>query len=122
MVQVKQANLATPEQADRIAEVIADKAPDLTEYSAWDKLDALSSNTEIEAVEVLENQVFIEDNDFAGNCVVYVQLNYGQGRDMTGMTANFPGRFRGHFEDFDDDNNNVIIVDDIEVDTSSFYE
>ena len=116
MVQVKQANLASASQADRIAEAVSNVAPDLTPYSAWNDLDALSSHTEVEAVEPLESQIFLEGDRFAGNCVVYVQLNYGDGDDGASMSDSYPGKFRGHMDD------GSVVIDDIEVDISSFYE
>jgi hypothetical protein len=115
MVQVKQANLAKGEDADRIAEAVANIADDLTPYSAWNELDALSSHTEVEAVEPLESQIFLEENRFAGNCVVYVQLNYGDRGDSASLSDSYPGKFRGHMDD------GFVMIDDIEVDTSSFY-
>jgi hypothetical protein len=114
---VKQANLASASQADRIAEAVANVAPDLTRYSAWDDLDSLSWHTEVEAVEPLESQIFLEENRFAGNCVVYVQLNYGDGDDVVSMSDSYPGKFSGHIN-----NNDTVVIDDVEVDTSSFYE
>lgn len=114
MVQVKQANLASASQADRIAEAVANVA-DLTPYSAWNELDALSAHTEVEAVEPLESQIFLEGNRFAGNCVVYVQLNYGDRGDSASLSDSYPGKFRGHMDD------GFVMIDDIEVDTSSFY-
>jgi hypothetical protein len=116
MVQVKQANLATAPQADRIAEAVSNVAPDLTPYSAWNDLDALSNRTEVEAVEPLESQIFLEGERFAGNCVVYVQLNYGDSDDSASLSDSFPGKFWGHIDD------SSVVIDDIDVDTSSFYE
>jgi hypothetical protein len=44
-------------------------------------------------------------------------LNYGQGDDAVSFPEAFPGKVHGHIDD-----NQDIIIDDMTVDTTSFYQ
>jgi hypothetical protein len=90
----------------------------VTESEGWDRLDELSSRTELESVEANPDGIF-ESPDMTFQAIgnVYVTLNYGGKRDSTSMADSYPFHVFGRF---DADGN--ASVERIEVDTSSFYE
>lgn len=90
---------------------------DLTESQAWSDLDALSSNTYIDDLEVDPEGVIIEENEFKGVMNVYVVLHYGGNDDDAFDTSDaFRGQFSGHFDE------DKAVVDSVTVDTSPFFE
>ncbi len=101
-------------QRDRIAGAVRDV--DLTDFACWNDLDVLSSHTIPEDIEVLEDTIDIKDDNFSGVLNVYVQLKYGKGDEGFTSSDGFPGKFKGHF-----DENDRLVIDEVTVDTSSFY-
>lgn len=85
---------------------------ELTEMDAWNDLDALSSNTRIEAVEVFEDEIRFSGEAFQGPINVHVTLRYPE--NVT-FTETFPGRFEGKWRE------GRPLIDKVAVDTSSFY-
>ncbi len=85
---------------------------EFTETEAWSDLDALSSNTRIEAVEVFEDAIRYVGEKFQGPINVHVSLQYPE--DVT-FTETFPGRFEGKWKEGEP------LIDRVAVDTSSFY-
>ncbi len=101
-------------QRDRIAGAVQDV--DLTDFACWNDLDVLSSHTIPEDIEVLEDTIDIKDDNLSGVLNVYVQLEYGKGDEGFTSSDGFPGKFKGHF-----DENDRPFIDEVTVDTSSFY-
>jgi Predicted pPIWI-associating nuclease len=98
----------------RIAEAVQKTEVTLTE--AWQELNLLSSNTQIDTIEIFENEIRIDADRFEGPLTWYVVLRYGAGTsDPVETSESFPGSFEGRLVD------NAPIIDSMTVDTSSFY-
>jgi hypothetical protein len=99
----------------RVAQAV--RVKDWTGTSAWGELDLLSSNTGVDTVETFEQEVRIHNNGFDGPITWHVTLEYGpkDGEGPLTTSESFPGTFQGHFDGEDP------VVDDMTVDTSSFY-
>lgn len=92
---------------------------DVTGLDLWNDLDALSTHTRIEAVEVPPEGVITRpDGHFTAIMNLYVVLQYGSDKDEDGFAtgdsflAKLSGRLTG----------DMPIVEESSVDTSSFYE
>lgn len=94
---------------------------DLVGSIAWSDLDALSTSTEFEEMEVVPEGVFASNDGFTALATVYVVLRYG-GDNEDGFESldSYPARVVGHFDSERDEL--TAIVDAVQVDTSSFYE
>jgi hypothetical protein len=91
---------------------------DLTSSPAWDDLDQLSSHTEFESLEANPDGIFEgPPGHFQAVGSVYVTLNYGDKGDSSSMSDSYPVQFKGTI----DPKINAATVDDVTVDTSSFY-
>jgi hypothetical protein len=92
---------------------------ELTETSAWNDLDVLSTHTYIDGIEVDPAGIIFENGKkFHGVVNIYVLLEYGpNGSDNFQTSESFLGRFHGHLEP-----DGKPVVDDVTVDTSPFYE
>lgn len=102
--------------ATAIAEAIESLDP--SAMGAWNDLDALSTHTELDGVDVIERSVKWSGKRFEAQAVVYVGLHYGKDDDEGFSTSDsFPGSVTGHV-----DANDNIVIDAFSVDTSSFYE
>lgn len=108
-------NSTIEQKRQRIAQAV--RSTDATETSAWNALDSLSSQTAVDSVEIFEQEIRIEPDHFEGPITWYVMLQYAPraGEDSLTISESFPGTFRGHFEGGEP------IVDDMTVDTASFY-
>ncbi len=84
---------------------------EITETEAWSDLDALSTNTNIEALEVFEDEIRIEEPEFKGPINFHVTLQYPE--NLT-WSETFPGRFEGEWKDGE------AVIHRVTVDTSSF--
>lgn len=92
-------------------------AVEVTEFSAWKDLDSLSTHTSVEEIEAVPEGIFEDgENGFAAVATVYVDLNYGDKADGVSSSDSFPVQVQGHFA-----SDGKAIVDDVSVDTSSFY-
>ena len=92
---------------------------DVTTSSAWDDLDQLSNRTMFEGLEANPDGVFIESpGSFRAVANVYVTLNYGDNRDSTSMSDSYPVEVQGKI----DPQSHEVSIDDLKIDTSSFYE
>jgi hypothetical protein len=90
---------------------------ELTEYEAWSDLDALSTHTTIDGVDIDPAAIVITGNRFVGLAAIYVALQYGSNADDGFETSDsFEGQFEGHFEGAPP------VIDKVTVDTSPFYE
>ncbi|HYI47801.1 MAG TPA: hypothetical protein VEX35_04975 [Allosphingosinicella sp.] len=89
---------------------------DLTQSGAWTDLDALSTHTYLDDVEVDPEGIVLDDGLFKGFLNIYVLLQYGSGKKEGFQTSDaFRGRFTGHFD------GTVAVIDEVSVDTSPFY-
>ncbi len=99
----------TSRQARDIADAVRGLEVSTTE--AWSDLDLLSSHTHVEAVEVFEDEIRLSGTHFEGPVNVHVTLQYSD--DVT-WSETFPGRFNGSL------NGSEILIEGLQVDTSSF--
>ncbi|AWN42504.1 hypothetical protein [Methylobacterium durans] len=88
---------------------------DVSETEAWDDLDALSSNTHVDAVEVFADEIKLRADGFEGLVNVHCTLNYGNDKDGLTLSETFPGRFEGTLSP------EGPIIRRLTVDTSGFY-
>jgi Predicted pPIWI-associating nuclease len=102
--------LEPAERARRIADEV--KNLELTATGAWSDLDILSSNTQVEAIEVFEDEIRQFPDRFEGPINVHVTLNYPE--DVM-LSETFPGRFEGRWD------GDTPSIANVSVDTSSFY-
>lgn len=85
----------------------------LTEYDAWNDLNALSSNTDVDGIDVDPAGVTLEGERFTGLATIYVASQYG----TTGVDGfETSNAFEGHFD------GKRPVIDKITVDTTPFYE
>lgn len=93
-------------------------ADDVFVNDAASAFDELSSRTTFEGIEANPDGIFTRDDatTFSAACTIYVALNYGGSRDSVSMSDSFPATVSGHFE------NGHVVVDDVSVDTSSFFD
>lgn len=90
---------------------------ELSETAAWSDLDALSSQTTVDGIEVdPEGVIFEDENRFRGIANVYVALRYGSGSDSFETSDGFLGTFRGHIK-----KNGAPVVEEFTVDTTPFF-
>jgi hypothetical protein len=84
---------------------------------AWSSLDALSSQTILDEIEVLEDEITGSRDNAEGIFNLYVVLQYNdKNKEEFTSSDTYPGRFKAHF-----DKEGNVEFDEIEVDTSSFY-
>lgn len=108
--------LEDAERRQAIIEAISNY--ELSMSSAWSDLDELSSHTIVEEFEANPDGIFeTADDGFEAEATVYVTLNYGSRRDAASMTDSFPAHVRGHVND-----EGGVVIENVEVDTSSFFE
>lgn len=88
---------------------------DLSGTEAWADLDALSSNTHVDSVEVFADEIKVRGGSFEGPINVHCTLNYGNGADGLTVSETFPGRFEGSLSPAGP------VILRLKVDTSSFY-
>jgi hypothetical protein len=105
-----------PEWIDAVMNAIS--AVDLRTYRAWSDLTALSSNTHVREIQAIPEGIFQRgEQSFTAVATVYVDLNNNEGKDDFSTTDSFPAEVEGHFE-----SRNRAVVDEVSVDTTSFYE
>lgn len=108
----------TPLEARIRAVMDAVENYELAESAAWSDLDALSTHTYIDGIEIDPEGVILEDNRFHGVMNVYVLLTYGSDKEDGFETSDaFLGQFEGHFNP-----EGKAVIDNLTVDTSPFYE
>lgn len=113
--------MATAAEArDPRAKIVAEKLRSLipTDLPFWSELDALSTHTTVESLDIDEDAIVFDDSGaFSATFNVYVSLQYGKDNNE-GFTIgdSFLAESRGHFEDGDP------VIDSADIDTSSFYE
>lgn len=91
---------------------------DIANSPAWAELDALSSHTYLDGMEIDPDGIIIEGDKFKGSLSVYVLLKYDEHGDDAFETSDaFSGEFFGHF-----DETGKPVIENATVDTSPFYE
>lgn len=114
-VKQKQRQKLSSDDRRRIAEALTERA--IMQSGAWDALDALSGQTTIDEIEVLEDEITGSREKAEGIFNVYVELQYGKDdHDEFTSSDSYPGRFTVHF-----DSKGNVMFDEISVDVSSFY-
>ena len=98
---------------DKIASAM--RQVDIGQFSGWNDLDQLATRVEIQDLEVFESEIVVDGDTFIGPVNVYVVLHYGN-EDGDAFPDSYPGSFRGHLSD------GKPVIDDVTVDTSSFYQ
>lgn len=106
-----------PNLVARIAEAVDSAQQHLADFSAKEKLDQLSPDTVVDHIDLMHDGIFKEGSQFAGICTFYVELNAGQGDEAISLPEAFPGKVEGHI-----DANDNVVIDEMTVDTSSFFE
>lgn len=101
---------------DAIAEAASNVQ--LTDMSAWIELDALSTHTSVDDVEVDRNGVVLmDDGSFNGVANVYVSLQYGKDTEEGFISSeSFLAEFSGYVED------GSPVIQDMTVNTAGFYD
>ena len=105
----------------KLREQIAEAAEklEISDTNAWSNLDALATHVIVEGIDVDPESIVFEEKGktFKGALNVYLTLQYGS-NDDDGFSngTSFWGLFKGHFE------GNKPKIDDVSVDTSSFYQ
>ena len=94
------------------------ESAELTLFEAWADLDALSTHTLLEQMEVDEaGIIFADDDSFRGTVNFYVLLQYGRDLEEGFVESDsYSGSFEGRLTD------GGVVIDSIRADTSSFYE
>ena len=102
------------------ASAIADwlRSFNLENHPAWASLDALSSKTRFEGVDVDPEGIILEpDNTFSGIMNVYVLLQYDpESEGAFADSASFLGQFEGHLDHFGQPQ-----IDNVTVNTDPFF-
>lgn len=100
-----------------VRQMVADavRAVEFTETDAWGHLDVLSMATEVDNLEVFEDEILLEGNKFSGSLLWHVTLVYHDPEGDLTLTESFPGSFEGRIRDGRAD------VEFVTADTSSFY-
>jgi Predicted pPIWI-associating nuclease len=94
----------------------AARIKDVTSTEAWDALSNVSSNTEVDTVEIFEDEIVVNGSTFSGPLLWHVVLNYGNDADAFATSDSVPGTFEGLFDD------GRALITRMTADTSSFYE
>jgi Predicted pPIWI-associating nuclease len=92
---------------------------DLSRASAWDELQALSSNTQIDGIYPFAESAVFQHGRFKIPATIGVTLNYGGKADAVSMTDSFPAEIE--IEILRPEKTVEVVIRDISVDTSSFY-
>ena len=96
---------------------------DITNTAAWLDLQAMSNNTEIDGIYVISESAVFQGNHFIAPAVINVTLNYGGKNDQTSMTDSFPAEIKFRINITNTARKSgEISIEDITVDTRSFYE
>jgi hypothetical protein len=98
----------------QVAEAV--RSHDLGGTEAWRDLSILSNETQVDTLEVFEDEIIGEEDGFSGPLLWHVTLNYGSGDDAVVASESFPGRFCAQLID------GAIVVTEMSADTSSYYE
>lgn len=122
MIQAIDMTTLVPLEGERLAQVI-DAISNLTDADVLKgetagALDVLSSSTVFDGIEPNPDGVFLVQgtDQFEATATIYVTLRYGGDRDGVTVGDAYPAYVSGHFAGVD------VVIDDVSVDTGSFYE
>ena len=108
----------TSEDREKLVDTIHDlKSDDLAKFPGWTELAELSSNTQLEDIEVFEDEIIEEGGRRVVPVNVYVTLNYRDSEGDETFHDAFPGSV---VVEVDEDGH--LVIRDMSVDTSSFFE
>ena len=106
-----------PKDPQKIADAIHKLAgDDYRRFAGWSRLKELSSRTEVEDVEVFEDEIATDDDTIKVPANIYVSLNYEDSVGDESFHDAFPGTFIVSIR------NGEPVISDITVDTSSFFD
>jgi hypothetical protein len=106
---------------DAILEAISSIDPDELRTASGGALDSLSTRTGVSGIEpVLEGIFRVGEGRFEALATVYVDLEYGPRDDGFVTSDSFPARVKGRYSKTG--SRIVANVEDVEVDTSAFYQ
>ena len=111
--------LSSPVRSLRERDIIdAFDKVDISECQAWGDLDALSTHTEFNGLEVNPETVeWLDGKRFKVSVMIHVGPQYGKdAEEGLSTTDGYPGQLVEHLQ------GDKVVVDDVSVDTSSFYE
>jgi hypothetical protein len=108
--------VAAAHLARDIAEAVSSKIFNDEGYSGRTDLAELSDQTDIHDVDVHESLISYNGKKFSGMCEISVTLNYHNDNELDWRTDVFPGEFWGYMD------GETPVIEDITVDTSSFFE
>src|SRR4051812_18216231 len=115
-MQPPKANIERERQISDILKAI--KTYDIASSTAWPELEALSSHTFLDGVEIDPDGIIVKGNQFRGPISVYVVLKYNEPNEDNFETSDsFMGEFNGHFDEHENP-----VIDSVTVDTSPFFE
>lgn len=103
---------------DRIIEAASNLSFDeFQSLSKADDIAGLSSNTQLEGLEISPDGVLkVNDDEFEASATVYLTLQYGGSRDTVSIPDSYPAVVRGNI------GGASVEITEIRVDTGSFYE
>ena len=76
------------ERQRMVAEAVREVDPTTTD--AWADLDALSSSTSVDSLEVFEDEILLDDEGFQGSLLWHVTLVYHDPEGNLTLTDSFP--------------------------------
>lgn len=91
----------------------------LPDTGDWEALDALSQGTSFEGLDVQGKLVVVDSGQLVAPGSVYVRLSYGDKEDTVAFSDSYPARIFFHIDTNGPERN--VVVDKVDVDTSSFY-
>jgi Predicted pPIWI-associating nuclease len=110
-----------PEWTSAVAAALqrAVESLDLSETEAWGDLVLLSNNTQIDGIFPFAESAMFSGGRFSVPATIGVTLNYGDKNDAASMTDSFPAEIQ--FEVLKNHQEPEIVIKNVSVDTSSFY-
>ena len=110
-----------PQIGDALNEML--KSEDISHTAAWQDLQGLSSDTQIDAIYAIPESAVYQGSRFVAPAIISVTLNYGSKNNHTSMTDSFPAEIKFRLVNKKDAKiNHEIAIEEITVDTRSFYE
>lgn len=100
----------------RRAIVAAIRSHDLAETEGGQDLALLSTNTQLDSVEVFDDEIAISGNAFSGPIIWHVVLVYRDPEGDIRQSDSFPGQVSGQLE------GDHAIITKMSADTRSFYQ
>lgn len=109
----KATTLNEDQKRQLIAKAIRDAAPEATD--GWNDLSVLSGNTQVESVEVFEDEISIMGDEFLGPIVWHVDLIYRDPEGDIHQSDSYPGTVSGLI------NGKEVVIERMTADTRAFY-